>query len=126
MAKAGRPRIELNPDEIRKLAALNCTIKEIANFFNVSTDTISDNYSSAVEAGREDGKISVRRMLMDHGRKGNTVALKYLIHNVLKERLDPEINVKDILKQLSQMSEKELEEYKQKQLAAYSESKANS
>ena len=67
MAKMGRPRIELDPAEIEKLCRLNCTMDEIAAFFECSVDTIErrmkedEDLKLAIEKGRATGKISLRR-----------------------------------------------------------------
>ncbi len=80
--------IILNEEQLETLAGMGCTMKEMASFFKCSVDTISNNYSESIERGRESGKASVRRMLWAQGQKGNSVALKYLIHNILKEKIE--------------------------------------
>ena len=37
---AGRPRIEIDEDQFRKLCALQCTLEEIAAWFKCSEDAI--------------------------------------------------------------------------------------
>lgn len=88
MAKAGPKPIQLDTEQLENLASIGCTVEEIAAFFKCSRDTIFRNYATPLQAGRERGKSSVRRMLWEQGKKGNSVALKYLIHNVLKEKLE--------------------------------------
>lgn len=80
--------IKLDPEQVTSLAGIGCTLNEMAAFFKCSVDTLTRNYADAIEAGRETGKVSVRRMMWDQGRKGNSVALKYLVHNVLKEKIE--------------------------------------
>lgn len=80
--------IILDEDQVAKLAGMGCTLAEIAAFFNCSVDTIGRNYAEALIRGREAGKASVRRMMWTHGRNGNSVALKYLVHNILKEKIE--------------------------------------
>ena len=58
---AGRPRIELDTEQIKKLAEIQCTVKEIAYIMGVSTDTITRNYQDAVDTGKETGKMLLRR-----------------------------------------------------------------
>lgn len=74
--------------QLEKLASMHCTMKEMAAFFDCSIDTLERNYAVIIENAREKGKASVRRMMWLHGEKGSTVALKYLITNVLKERIE--------------------------------------
>lgn len=110
--KSGKTaKILLNVEQIETLASIGCTLAEIANFFKCSIDTLSRNYADALSRGREAGKVSVRRMMWDQGKKGNSTALKYLVHNILKEKIEeynqapafsPQID--DLMKQLSGVS----------------------
>ena len=69
-------------------------MKELAAFFNCSVDTLERNVDLAevIRTSREKGKSSVRRMMWLHGEKGNSTALRYLVYNVLKEKLDDHSN----------------------------------
>ena len=40
MAKMGRPRKEIDQDQFKKMCGLQCTLAEIAGFFDCSEDTI--------------------------------------------------------------------------------------
>lgn len=84
------PKAKKNIDtvQLEKLASMHCTMKEMAAFFDCSVDTLERNHAELIEKAREKGKASVRRMMWIHGEKGSTVALKYLITNVLKERIE--------------------------------------
>lgn len=119
--KAGRPKLDLNKDQIKQLAGIGCTMKEIAQIMNCSVDTLENNYSDAIIAGREIGKMSVRRMMWDHGKKGNTVALKYLVHNVLKERIEDPLQIKMLGETIATMPIEDIDEI----LKRHAEQKAN-
>ena len=94
--KSGRTaKIELNIEQIEKLAAINCTLVEMASFFNCSVDTLQRNYAANITKGRENGKVSLRRLMWDQGHKGNSTALKYLVHNILKEKIEDQTNSND-------------------------------
>jgi len=80
--------IILNEDQLEALAGMGCTLNEMAAFFKCSVDTLSRNYAESIEAGRLNGKASVRRMMWEQGKKGNSTALRYLIWNVLREKLE--------------------------------------
>lgn len=82
---AGRPRIELDKDQIVKLAAMGCTNKEIAAFFDVSQDTIGDNYSDEIQKGKEQGKVKLRRLQWQAAEKGNVVMLIWLGKQLLDQ-----------------------------------------
>lgn len=87
--------IIIDEHQLETLASIGCTMNEMAAFFKCSSDTISRNYAVVIARGREQGKVSVRRMLWAQGNKGNSVALKYLVHNVLKERIEPEAKLSE-------------------------------
>ena len=65
----GRPRIEIDEDTFKKLCGLQCTLAEIASFFNCSEDTIENWCKRTFKAGFSEtfkkysasGKISLRR-----------------------------------------------------------------
>lgn len=80
--------IQINTEQLEMLASMGCTMIEMATFFKCSVDTLSRNYADAIQKGREVGKVSVRRMMWEQGKKGNSTALKYLVTNILKERIE--------------------------------------
>ena len=65
--KVGRPKIELNLLELQKLCRLNCTMPEIAAFFDIPLRTLEDKYTNdeavrrSIDKGRNQGKLSLRR-----------------------------------------------------------------
>jgi hypothetical protein len=95
MAKVGRPKIELDRDQIFKLARLHCTIKEIADFFDVDRDTISDNYSAEIKKGRADGRIRLRKKQFDLAMSGNVSMCIWLGKQVLDQN-EKHINEDDM------------------------------
>ena len=56
-----RPKLEINPDEVFKLASLQCTLREIASFFDCDEKTIRTRFPAEIAKGKEIGKISIRR-----------------------------------------------------------------
>lgn len=83
----------VNEEQLEMLAGMGCTMIEMAVFFKCSVDTLSRNYADVISRGRETGKASVRRMMWEHGKKGNSTALKYLVTNILKERIEDPFNI---------------------------------
>ena len=59
--KVGRPRIEIDVEQLEKLAEMQCTYDELAAWFDVSKATLSDNFRTEIAKGREKGKMSLRR-----------------------------------------------------------------
>ncbi len=68
MAK-GRPRIEIDEEAFKKLCGIQCTLDEVASFFNCSPDTIERwckrelkiTFAEAFKKHSANGKISLRR-----------------------------------------------------------------
>lgn len=58
---AGRPRKQLNENQIFELASIHCTDNEMAAVLDCDVDTLRDNYSAIIQKGRETGKMSLRR-----------------------------------------------------------------
>lgn len=64
-----RPRIEIDFDNFKKLCGLQCTLAEIASFFDCSEDTIErwckrelhENFADSFKKYSASGKISLRR-----------------------------------------------------------------
>lgn len=56
-----RPRKELNPEQVYKLARLGCTQAEIADVLDCSVDLIQQRYSAEYRRARGDWKTSLRR-----------------------------------------------------------------
>lgn len=71
MACIGRPKIVINWEEFDKLCGLQCTLREIADWFKCSEDTIKRlclrerhmTFALYFELKRVSGKIAIRRNL---------------------------------------------------------------
>jgi hypothetical protein len=66
----GRPKMNIDVEELRKLCQLNCTMEEIGAFFGCDKKTIErrynedDDFKDAIDQGRGLGRLSVRRKQM--------------------------------------------------------------
>ena len=66
---AGRPRIEIDKEQFEKLCVIQCTLAEIASWFNCSEDTIErwckreykETFAETYKNYSGKGKISLRR-----------------------------------------------------------------
>lgn len=76
LSRAGRPRIDFSLEDLTKLCMLQCTMPEIASWFDVSLSTIEHRageepeFRAAMDKGYALGRISVRRkqmQLLDEG-----------------------------------------------------------
>lgn len=79
MPNMGRPRKEIDWKEFDKLCALQCTEQEIADWFEMCTDTLETRiketygvtFSELFRQKRGKGKIALRRMQMQTAESGN-------------------------------------------------------
>lgn len=70
-----RPRKEVDKEQVEKLASLQCTLDEIAAFFNVDKSTISRRFATEIKGGREKGKTSLRKYQFDLAKKSAAMAI---------------------------------------------------
>lgn len=84
-----RPRKEIDQEQFEKLCAIQCTLKEIAGWFNCSEDTIENwckrtyvdengepmGFSDAYKVYSVDGKISLRRFQFKLAEKSYGMAI---------------------------------------------------
>lgn len=81
--KGGRPKLKLNEKQIFELAKIHCTTKEIAAIMDCSVDTLDRRFADLIHKGRQEGKITVRRVLWNVAIKGNVTMLIWLSKNLL-------------------------------------------
>ena len=74
---AGRPKKEIDYTTVEKLANIQCTQEEIASFLGISTRTLlrDEKFKELFAKGRENGKMSLRRMQWKHAEKNTTMAI---------------------------------------------------
>ena len=78
-----RPRKEINKTEFEKLCGLQCTLEEIAGFFECSEDTIERwckreyemRFADAYKTWASQGKISLRRNQLKLSEKSAAMAI---------------------------------------------------
>jgi len=85
--KVGRPKIDIDPEQVTRLARLHCTMQEMADFFGCHRDTLHNNFSAEIDKGRSEGNISLRRKQWQMAvEKGNVVMLIWLGKQMLGQR----------------------------------------
>jgi hypothetical protein len=101
----GRPKIQIDPIQVEKLARLHCSTAEIAAFFDCSTDTIERNFAAILVKGRESGKRKLRRLQWKAAEKGNTALLIWLGKQILgqtekiEEKLESKVEAEVVVYQ---------------------------
>lgn len=110
MAKGGRPRKEIDLEQFKKLCGLQCTLSEIAGFFDCSEDTIENwckrelqrGFSDAFKEYSASGKISLRRNQFRLAEKSASMAI-FLGKNYLGQRDNIEIEDNAALDKLDEI-----------------------
>lgn len=105
--KGGRPKKELDHEEMEKLAALHCTQEEVAGWFGVSIDTVTarckdwgyEGFPDFFKRHSAKGKVSLRRHQFEVAKKGNCGMLiwlgkQYLNQNDTVDLTDSNIQIK--------------------------------
>lgn len=96
--KVGRPKIKIDKEMFEKLCQMQCTLEEIAGFFDCCDDTINnwckevydDNFSGVYKKKSMAGKISLRRIQYKLAEKNPTMAI-WLGKQYLKQRDNIEV-----------------------------------
>lgn len=93
-----RKLINLDLDDLEKLAAMNCTQDEAAAWFGIGLRTFARKleqrqYREVWEYGRGKGRVSIRRLQLEAARRGNVVMLIWLGKQLLGQRDRQEVTV---------------------------------
>ena len=89
--KAGRPKIEIDPEQVRKLAALHCTVDELADILGCGRDTIYRHYKAELDKGRAEGRMRLRTMQFKSANSGSASMQIWLGKQILGQRDQQEI-----------------------------------
>lgn len=75
-----RPKKEIDYEAIKKLASIQCTQEEIANFLEISVRTLQrdEEFCRLYKNGIDNGKMSLRRYQFECAKKGNSAMLIWL------------------------------------------------
>lgn len=92
-----RPRVEIDLEQFKKLCGLQCTLAEIAGFFDCSEDTIKNfckrelktTFAEAFKVYSMAGKISLRRSQFELAKKNAAMAI-WLGRNILGQKEQPD------------------------------------
>jgi hypothetical protein len=85
--KLGRPKLDIDAEQVKRLARLHCTMQEMADFFGCHRDTLHNNFSAEIDKGRSEGNISLRRKQWQVAvENGNPVMLIWLGKQMLGQR----------------------------------------
>lgn len=86
MAKTGPKPKAVNADHVRSLAAIHCTLAEIAAVCGVSVDTLQRRFAKEIEIGRATGRSSLRRVQWKAAEAGNATMQIWLGKQILGQK----------------------------------------
>lgn len=98
----GRPRFEFDLKQVQALATIQCTDDELGAVLGCSTDTIGrrkqedPDFAEALKRGKEQGKVSLRRLQWKAAQNGNITMLIWLGKQFLgqRDRMEQESSLK--------------------------------
>ena len=80
----GRPKVEIDKEQLVKLAKLGANNVEIADFFNCSESVIRKRFNDVLKQSRSHLKMRLRQAMLDSAiHKGNVVAQIWMSKNLL-------------------------------------------
>lgn len=105
MKKVGRPKTNIDKSNFEKLCQMQCTLEEIAGFFDCCDDTINnwckevydDNFSGVYKKKSMAGKIALRRNQFKIAENNASMAI-FLGKQYLGQRDNIEVEHKDLSK----------------------------
>lgn len=101
----GRPLKKIDPDQVRRLAMINCTMIEIAAVVGCSVDTLENRFSDVIKEGWAQGKSSLKRMMWESCQKGNVAMLIFMSKQMLgysdkvEQKVDTIVNGEPLTKE---------------------------
>lgn len=98
-----RPRKEIDGEQFKKLCAIQCTLAEIAGWFDCSEDTIErwckrtfgKGFADTFKTHSQSGKISLRRYQFKLAEKNAAMAI-FLGKQYLGQKDEPDINLASV------------------------------
>jgi hypothetical protein len=99
----GRPKIAMGLQEVENLSRINCTMDELAAYFQVSVRTVQLRaqkeraFREAIERGQAMGRLSVRRHQIRLMEQGNPTMAIWLGKQLLgqRDKFETEVTMKD-------------------------------
>lgn len=113
-----RPRIEIDKGQFEKLCSIQCTLNEIAGYFDCSTDTIERwckreykvGFADIYEKKRGVGKISLRRAQFRMAETNATMAIwlgKQYLGQAERQEVAVSVNDDDTIKEMEAYFDKQ-------------------
>jgi hypothetical protein len=78
-----RPKKKIDPEQVQKLAAINCSYAEIGAIVGCDSSTLTRRFAQDIEKGREIGKSSLKRKMWDIAMNNNVTMCIWLSKQML-------------------------------------------
>jgi predicted transcriptional regulator len=91
----GRPKADIDPDVVKALAGVGCTVEEIADHFEVNKKTIERRFSKLIDKGRLSRNRSLRRKQYELAMRGDKTMLIWLGKQLLGQSDKTQLTGKD-------------------------------
>lgn len=82
----GRPPLDIDAEQVLKLAQLGCKNNEIADYFGCSPDTIEKRFAAELVKGRSEVRMSLRRWQLEAAKRGQIAMLIWLGKQMLGQQ----------------------------------------
>ena len=103
----GRPRKQINPRLVEKLARIGCNVDEISIILECSKDTLQRRFAAEMLKGKENLKMRLRRKQVLVALRGNVAMLIWLGKQYLGQSDKQEVTERKI--DYSTLTDEELE-----------------
>ena len=67
----GRPELDIDPEQVMKLAQLGCPVTDIAFVIGCHPDTLHNRFSAEIAKGRSRMRTRLRQLMWGSAEKGN-------------------------------------------------------
>lgn len=81
-----RQKKPISEEQVEKLAAINCSYKEIASVVGCNESTLTRRFAQVIEKGRDVGKSSLKRKMWEIAMGGNVSMCIWLSKQMLGYR----------------------------------------
>lgn len=82
----GRPKVVINSEQVEQLAAINCSVEEIAAVMGCHKRTLERRFAAVIKNGRDKGRMSLKRAQYTLALKGNATMQIWLGKQLLGQR----------------------------------------
>lgn len=90
-----RPKVDIDEDQVEEMAAIGCTVAEIAGIVGCSPRTVERRAAAPVARGRVRLNISLRRRQIEMAMSGNASMLIWLGKQLLGQRDKADTTMRD-------------------------------